>query len=247
MTNRIVPTPSRAWLPPLAAALLAGSVAALAGCTSKIAAVEPAGAVPDDYRINHPIAVAEAVETLDVPVALYTNRLNDAMRSNVVAFAQRFVQSGSSTIAVVAPSGSPDQTVAAGIAVQIEDVLKGSGVPAKSIDYRVYHAASDEINAPIRVAFSRIAATTAPCLPYPDQLAVSRENRNYFEYGCSTQQNLAAMVDNPLDLLYPRGLTPADAARRADVLQKYRTGAPTGSDLSRETGGTVATGVGGGK
>src|SRR6185369_5871584 len=131
-----------------------------------------------------------------------------------------------------------------GIAVQIEDVLKASGVPPKSIDYRVYHAASDETNAPIRVAYSAISAATAPCLPYPDQLAVTRENRNYFNYGCSTQQNLAAMVDNPLDLLYPRGLTPADASRRADVLQKYRTAASTATDHSAETGGSIAQGVG---
>jgi pilus assembly protein CpaD len=244
MSNRLTLTPTRAWLAPLAAALLAGAVGPLAGCTSQVAAVEAGSGVPDDYRINHPIAVAEAVETLDVPVALYSPRLNEPMRGNVVGFAQKFVQSGSSTIAVVAPSGSPNQTVAAGIAVQIEDVLRGSGVPTSAIDYRTYHAASDEINAPIRIAFSRIAATTAPCLPYPDQLAVTRENRNYFNFGCSAQQNLAAAVDNPLDLLYPRGLTPADASRRADVLQKYRTAQSTATDHSAETGGSIAQGVG---
>jgi pilus assembly protein CpaD len=200
--------------------------------------------VPDDYRTNHPIAVSEAVETMDVPVGLYTPTLNDAFKANVVAFAQRFKDSGSSLIAVVAPSGSPDQTVAAGIAVQIEDVLRKVGIPDGAIDYRVYHAAANEQNAPIRIAFSRIAATTAPCGPYSDQLAVTRTNRTYFEFGCATQQNLAAVVDNPLDLLYPRGLTPADAARRSTVLEKYRSGSVFSGDLSRETGGTIARGVG---
>ena len=45
----------------------------------------------------------------------------------------------------------------------------------------------------------------------PTRSANTTENRNYFAFGCATQQNLAAIVDNPLDLLYPRGLTPADA------------------------------------
>ena len=42
------------------------------------------------------------------------------------------------------------------------------------------------------------------------------------------QQNLAAIVANPLDLLYPRGMTPADAARRAVVLRELpqRRGLP---------------------
>jgi pilus assembly protein CpaD len=245
MTTVSIPRPTRALLTPLAAAALGGAIAALAACSARdVSAVETTGAVPDDYRINHPIAVEEGVKTLDVPVAIYTNTLSDAFKANVVAFAQKFKESSSSLIAVVAPSGSPDQTVAAGIAVQIEDVLRQSGIPASEIDYRVYHAGSDERDAPVRVAYSAITAQTAPCGPYRDQLAVTKDNTNYFEFGCASQQNLAAVVDNPLDLLYPRGLTPADAARRADVLEKYRTGNVFSSDLSRDTGGTVAQGVG---
>ncbi len=231
-------------LRPLAAAALVGGMAALAGCGNTVNAVETTSSVPGDYRTNHPIAIEEAVETMDVPVGIYTTRLTEAQRANVVAFAQKFKASGSSTVAVVAPSGSPNQAVAAGIAVEIEDVMRQAGVVTGRVDYRVYHAASDERNAPIRIAFSRIAAHTAPCMPWQDQIAVSRENRNYFGFGCATQQNLAAVVDNPLDLLYPRGLTPADAARRSDVLDKYRTGKTFSADLSNEVGGSIARGVG---
>jgi pilus assembly protein CpaD len=245
MTILSLNRPTRAWRAPLAAVILGSGLVVVAGCTPRqVGAVEVTGAVPGDYRVNHPIAVEEAVETLDVPVGLYVTRLNDAMRANVAAFAQRFVTSGSSIIAVVAPSGSPNQNVAAVIAVQVEDVLRTYGIQPGQIDYRVYHAAADERNAPIRVAFSRIVAHTAPCMPWPDQLAVSRENRNYFNFGCATQQNLAAVVDNPLDLLYPRGLTPADAARRATVLEKYRNGEAFGADTTQERAGSIAQGVG---
>jgi pilus assembly protein CpaD len=224
--------------------LAGGLTLALAGCAKNVSPIEYTGSVPDDYRVNHPIAVEEIVETLDVPVGLYTNRLSDAFQGTVVGFAQTFIASGSSVIAVVAPSGSPNQQVAAGIAVQIEDVLAQSGIPQGAIDYRVYHAGADERNAPIRIAFSRIGAHTAPCEPWPDQITVNDQNRHYFNYGCASQQNLAAMVQSPLDLLYPRGLTPADAARRASVLEKYRLGQPFTSDTSREQGGAVAQGVG---
>jgi pilus assembly protein CpaD len=242
-THRSGPT----WLSPLLILTAAGGMAALGGCSVRdVVAVEAFGSAPSDYRVNHPIAVEEAVDTLDVPVALYTDRLTDPIRANIVAFAQRYRASGSSVIAVVSPSGSPNQNVAAAIAVQIEDTLRNAGVPGDQIDYRVYHAASNERNAPIRVAFSRVVAHTAPCGPWPDQFSVSRENRNYFNFGCATQQNLAAVVDSPLDLLYPRGLTPADAGRRATVLEKYRAGDPFSANLARERAGTgeVADGVG---
>jgi pilus assembly protein CpaD len=243
MTTVFTHRPARALLTPLA---LATGLVALAACTTRdVSAVETTGAVPADYRTNHPIAVEEGIQTLDVPVGIYTNTLSDAFKANVAGFAQKFKESGSSLIAVVAPSGSPDQTVAAGIAVQIENVLRQTGIPAAEVDYRVYHAASDERDAPIRVAYSAITAQTAPCGPYQDQLAVSRDNAPYFEFGCATQQNLAAVVDNPLDLLYPRGLTPADAARRVDGLTKYRTGTTYTADLSRDLGtAEAASGVG---
>jgi pilus assembly protein CpaD len=36
------------------------------------------------------------------------------------------------------------------------------------------------------------------------------------------------MVDNPADLVQPRGETAAYAPRRTTVLEKYRAGSPTG-------------------
>ena len=92
---------------------------------------------------------------------------------------------------------------------------------------------------------ARSRAKTAACGPWPDQIARNVENRNYYTFGCATQNNLAAMVDNPLDLLYPRGMTPPDATRRAVVLNKYGTGTAYQSDYSKEVGADeVAQGVG---
>ena len=42
--------------------------------------------------------------------------------------------------------------------------------------------------------------------------AVYIENRPYWNFGCATQRNLAAMVDNPADLVQPRGEAPAYSA-----------------------------------
>jgi pilus assembly protein CpaD len=91
----------------------------------------------------------------------------------------------------------------------------------------------------VRLAFNHIAATTAPCGPWTDDIMRTETNRHYGSFGCATQQNLAAAVDNPLDLLYPRGLAPADAVRRADVLSKYRTGAKFSSETNEPGAGST--------
>jgi pilus assembly protein CpaD len=50
------------------------------------------------------------------------------------------------------------------------------------------------------------------------------ENQAYWNLGCSTQQNLAASVANPEDLIQPRPETPPLAGRRQNVIEKYRKG-----------------------
>jgi pilus assembly protein CpaD len=231
-------------------ALLASAAAAclaisLAACTSS-GGVDPfsTAAVGDDYRVNHPITIDEKIETLDVPVSVDTQHLTAASRANIAFFAQSFLRSSTAIIAVVAPSGSPNQVAAAFIAVEIEDALRKNGINPRAISYRVYKAGADEKIAPVRLAFNHIAATTAPCGPWTDDVTMNSANQHYGSFGCATQQNLAAVVDNPLDLLYPRGMTPADASRRADVLQKYRSGVRFTSDTAGESGGSIAA-VGG--
>jgi len=93
-------------------------------------------------------------------------------------------------------------------------------------------AGAEETQAPVRLAFSRIGAQVNGCgqWPYEDQkFWMKTENRSYYNFGCASQQNLAATTANPLDLLYPRGMTPADATRRMTVLGKYQEGkSPSG-------------------
>ena len=87
--------------------------------------------------------------------------------------------------------------------------------------------------ATIRVNYPRIIADAGPCGLWPEDLGPSvnnkgyLENRPYHNLGCSTQRNLAAMVDNPADLVQPRAETAAYAARRNAAFEKYRKGTTT--------------------
>ena len=188
------------------------------------------GAVPEDYRLNHPITISEQVATLDVPVGMETRYLPQGMEGNILGFARAFMQSGSEIIAIVLPAGSANAYAAAGIGLQIEQVLLGSGVPQGAIQYRSYPAGARETGAPVRLAYVAITASTAPCGPWTDNVARNYNNQNYAAFGCATQNNLAAMVANPLDLLYPQIMSPPDAARRTTVLGNYQDGADTGTD-----------------
>ena len=87
--------------------------------------------------------------------------------------------------------------------------------------------------ATIRLNYPKIAAVAGPCGLWPEDLGPSIKNKSYFEnkpyynFGCAYQRNMAAMVDNPSDLVQPRSETPAYTARRTDAFEKYRKGTTT--------------------
>ena len=232
-------------LAPLPALIVGALALGLGACThTRHHEVEIVGSIPEDYRLNHPIAIDDSVKAMDIPVSLNAARLTRGVKGNIQGFAQNFLGSGAAVIAIVTPSGSTDEAAAVWTGYQIKDVLIGAGVDPKAVDFRVYRARG-EGNAPVRIAYSAISARAGGCGPWTDRIENTKENRHYEAYGCATQKNLAAMVANPLDLVYPRGMTPADAARRATILQKYENGEAFQGDYAREPGGTVAKGVGG--
>jgi pilus assembly protein CpaD len=53
------------------------------------------------------------------------------------------------------------------------------------------------------------------------------ENKQYYNFGCANQRNMAAMIDNPSDLVQPRSETPAYTARRTAAFERYRKGDST--------------------
>jgi pilus assembly protein CpaD len=68
-------------------------------------------------------------------------------------------------------------------------------------------------------------AEAGPCGVWPKDLGPSVDgddfsNNPYWNLGCATQRNMAAMVANPADLVQPRGESPAYEQRRSDAIDK---------------------------
>ena len=103
--------------------------------------------------------------------------------------------------------------------------------------------------APLRISYPRIRAQAGPCGLWPEDIGPSF-NRNYFEnqppwnYGCATQNALAAEIANPADLVQPRAETPAYTMRRATVLQKYTSGQNPSTEESGSTNAAKISDVG---
>ncbi len=180
-------------------------------------------AIPDDYRTRHPITLSEAEHSLDIPVSAGDSRLTTAMADNVRGFAQNYASMSTGVINIQMPSGSPNSATAARMAKQIRSTLSGAGVAPGKIMQTRYAASANGDAAPIRLSYIAVTAMTGQCGQWPEDLSDNTfANKNWYNFGCASQSNLAAQIANPMDLVGPRGMSPIDAERRAVVIDTYR-------------------------
>lgn len=211
-----------------AAVALAASAMLLSACGNSQLTT---GSIPDDYRTRHPIVLADGESTLDVPVAAGDVRLSSGMKDMVRGFAQNFTASPAGVMQVQVPYGSYNAGAAQHLASDIRRTLTEAGVKPHKILMTSYAASPNGDAAPIRLAFTTTRAMTSPCGEWPADLSNDTfGNRNWYNFGCASQNNLAAQVANPTDLIAPRGMTPIDATQRAKVISDYRTGGSSDSD-----------------
>jgi pilus assembly protein CpaD len=185
--------------------------------------------VPTDIRQRHPIVVREAERSYDLLVGTRRGALTPLQRSEIAAFARSWREEGTGGMIIDLPSGTQNAHAAQVSLREVRSILQRAGVPARAVQVRSYTPSDPSRMATLRLNYPRMAGQAGPCGLWPDDLGPTADqkytaNRPYWNFGCSSQHNLAAMVANPADLVQPRSEAPVYSMRRATVVEKYRTG-----------------------
>lgn len=198
-------------------------IAVISGCANRDSL--STGSIPDDYRTRHPIVVGEAEKVIDIPIASGDRRLNQGQRDVIAGFAADFAASSAGTIQILSPQGSSNSGAAYAARKEIRSLFVKMGISNKRIIDTSYAAGGGGDAAPIRLSYVAIAARTAPCGEWPEDMTLNTtQNKNYYNFGCASQSNLAAQIANPNDLLGPRRMTSPDAVARGQAIERYREG-----------------------
>ncbi len=215
------------------AATLIGLSVALGACKTIDAPIVAAEPYPDDYRQRHPIAVTEANRSIVVFVGTGRGGMTAAQRADVMGMAQNWLREGTGGITIDMPTDTPNARAAHETLREIRAMIAAAGVPPRAVSVRQYRPTDPRHMAAIRLNYPKIAATAGPCGLWPEDLGPSIknpswfENKSYYNFGCAQQRNLAAMIDEPSDLVQPRAETPAYTMRRSVAFEKYRKGTST--------------------
>jgi pilus assembly protein CpaD len=192
------------------------------GCASARQDNLVVGTTPDDYRSRHPIVVSESEIVEDIPISANMRLLSFRDQNVVSDFASRFRRSGGRSMQVMVPSQSANEGAARRISKQVVVALIGQGIGRSQIAVTNYHAGSHSNSAPIRISFLALAANVGQCGVWDEDIGGNSDNRQYRNFGCATQNNLAKIIANPADLIGPRGESTIDATRRDVVITRWR-------------------------
>lgn len=162
--------------------------------------------VPAAHYERFPIEVASG--PVKMGISSKRGALQPSQINAISAFSRSAAGSGSSRITILRPSAGG---ASGKVARQAYQVLVQSGISPGMILQKTYPGAS---KAPVQLTYVRSVAVTKECGDWSSDLADTSTNAPYTNYGCSVQNNIAAMVVNPNDFVSPRPTTPALAAMR---------------------------------
>jgi pilus assembly protein CpaD len=243
-------TPGGRKLP--AGGFLAGAVlsVALSGCGAD-RVVTNFGRDPSDYRDRHPIVITDKNRTLDIFVGANSGPLDPRQRQDLSAFAQEFRQHGEGIMTAFVPVGSTNPAADARGIETIRAALGGSRgyVP---LSVQTYMVEDPSLAAPIRLSFAELAARVPhSCGRWPKDLSGSTtreaiENEQYWNFGCAYQQNIAAQIADPIDLVRPHVEDRIDVVKRSNEITKLRQGQDPATTYDNSKNKATIGNIGGG-
>jgi|SRR3984893_955279 pilus assembly protein CpaD len=209
------------------------------------------GSVTPDYRDRHPIRLVDGQRSIQILVGSGRAGLTATQRAQVASLGGDWRHEGTGYVVVETPAGAVNSAAAKQTVREIRSLLNFAGVPPRATIMRRYQQPYGEDLGAIRVTYTKIQAVAGPCGQWPDNMGpglvgneryplLESENVPYWNFGCAEQKNLAAAVANPEDLVQPRPETPAYAARRQTVVDKYRQGQDPSTVYTSNTGAKVS-------
>ena len=189
-------------------------------------------AYTEDYRWRYPITVAPEMRTLRIPYGGAGAGLDPNMRTQLQHFVNEYKSNGAGAISVSAPDGWEN------VALEFAGHVAQLGVPRDQI--LMGTNPNPGPGSEIELGFISYQAETRECGDWSENLGTTRDNSPFPNLGCATQNNIAAMVADPRDLIGPQPLAPGDTQRRMTVLERYRAGEPTPTERTDAQEGVVS-------
>lgn len=216
---------------------LMGGVAfiVLAGCSTSV--YRPSY---ENTGLRNKITVAETVERLEMYVGSTGLNLSARDEDAVSNFIAEYSRSGQGPLYVNIPANAAQGAGVVAARNAVASRLQSMGISRAALQSGQY-ASKPGAPAPVVLSYRRLTTEPIECHAGAS-LTHTSNNQPYGGFGCSQTANLAAMIDDPRQLLAPHEFVNGPADRRAFVLDRYTAGEatatprPDGQEVSATSG-----------
>ena len=200
--------------------------AAAIGCVlvAGSCSVSSDGMISEDGARNHPIAVEPSFRELKVQFAGGADGMSTEDAVKFDAFLSDYRVHGNGSLGISVPNGAPSRAAITFFAER----AAATGISRDKILVSTHDAPSSDMR--VDINYIAYTARTQACGDWSENESFTLDNRTSKNFGCSIQQNIAAMVADPRDLLGPGSMGPVDTNRRAIVMEHYQKGEVTQAD-----------------
>ncbi len=170
--------------------------------------------------LKNPIQIAESVERLELYSRPDGMSLSARDQDSVAQFLTAYARYGDGPIYMNMPSQHSAGTMQTkGMVRSMMAQLGLAGAPVQEGQYQ----SASYMPSPVVVSYRRLKTLPQDCT-IRDHLNRTQTNQPYGQFGCSASANLAAMIDDPRQLLAPYELGAPDMRRRMTIYDKYIKG-----------------------
>lgn len=209
-----------------ARAIVAAAIAAsiLAACEGARIGDEAHPKLTDPAR-RHPIVVVAETATLDLAIVPSGSGAEARQYVETTRFLRSFRHEARSPLVVSLPRQRGHGRPVAARMQAIRMVLAREGIPPRRVRIESKPGPTEHADT-ITLSYDRIAAIGPTCGDWSENVTRNTNNLPYPNYGCASQRNLAAMISNPTDLMFPAQELPRQGDRRAATYKSFTETAP---------------------
>jgi len=173
------------------------------------------------------ITVAETIERMELYVQPTGLNISARDQDAVSNFLYQYARDGQGPLYINIPSNAANGAGVQQANTLVSSRLQGMGIGAANIQTGQYNV-GPSVSAPVIVSYRRLTTAPIDC-QMGASLTHTSTNQPYQNFGCAQTANLAAMIDDPRQLLSPYDMANSAVRRRVTVVGKYENGEATAS------------------
>ena len=224
-------------LQPLPVIVLAAATLGLSACAGGNDLIGHADPHPDPVLPSQQYALSAETQVRTMNFRVEAN-LSDNQRRALDQVAARAAWTADEPVDVqIVTSGDP-AAMAAGR--NMAGYLNAHDVADKDLSVR---SAQDQAPDIVTVNLVYYRAHRLDCNQSWENLAATGGNASYRNFGGAVTANLAAQVADPRDLDRAQAATPVDAGRKSVILDKYRQGKITSTEVDENAKGNISDAI----